>query len=578
MKNQGIMKKQLLAMIMATVLVLSAMGGVFSFAQEDQATIITVLHTNDIHGRVEAADADGMGYAKMATLIKEARATNPNTLLLDGGDTLHGLPIATMVEGESIIEIMNRLGFDAMAAGNHDFNYGQERLVELAGMAEFPILAANVYKEDGSRLLQSHIIKEMNGIKVAIFGLATPETLFKSHPKGVVGLSFKDPVESAKEMVALLKEEADVIIAIGHLGIDQESVDTSIKVAENVEGIHLFVDGHSHTVLETGMVVGDTLIVSAGEYSKYLGVVDLKVKDGVVVEKTARLISKEEVAEVEADGETGDLITTIKGAQDAILNQVIGKTEVPLEGERQVVRKGESNLGNLLTDAFLEVTGADIAMTNGGGIRASMAQGDLTRGDIVKAFPFGNIIETVRIKGSAVKAMLELGTDAYPELKGGFPHVAGMTYTIDLNKPVGDRIVDILVGGQPLDMEKEYILATNDFLAAGGDGYTMLAEAPSVRTYMAMDEALLEYIKSRGVISPAVEGRIKVIEVVEAEKPSDEAATDQGKVIIYTVVRGDWLSKIAARYGTTWQILQQVNKIPNADLIFPGQQIIIPVE
>lgn len=576
--------------------------GAFAYGEASGATTITILHTNDIHGRVLEGDFDGMGYGKITTLVKEAREANPNTLLLDAGDTFHGLPIATSVEGESIATIMNAIGYDAMAAGNHDFNYGQERLVELNEMTEFPIMAANVKKANGTNLLESYVIKEVAGVKVGIFGLATPETLFKSHPKGVEGLKFDDPVETALKMVAALEDKVDIIIALGHLGIDEESVDTSIKVIESVPGIDVFVDGHSHSVLTEGKLVGDTLLVSAGEYGKYLGVVELVVEDGSLVSKKANLISKEDAAEVEEDEAIMEIVKEINDMVEAVMNEVVGEAAVTLDGERAQVRAGETNLGNLITDVFIEATGADVALTNGGGIRASITAGEITRKDIITVFPFGNSLEVKKVTGKVIKEALESGTDAYPEAKGAFPHVAGMTYKIDLNKPVGNRIVDIMVNGSPLELEKEYTLATNDFIAAGGDGYTMIQATPTTRRLMAMDEALISYIQERGVIAPAVEGRITAIELNEeaveevveeeinvvepiveepaveepaVEEPHVEEVKEEAAAIIYVVQPGDWLSTIAMRYNTTWEHLQEINGIKNPNLIFPGQKIIV---
>ncbi|MCC5910267.1 MAG: 5'-nucleotidase C-terminal domain-containing protein [Clostridiaceae bacterium] len=573
-------------------MMISSMAGVFVYGEAADITTITILHTNDIHGRVDEGTFDGMGFGKIATLVNQHREQYPNVLLLDGGDTVHGLPIATMVEGQSIIEIMNAIGYDAMVAGNHDFNYGQERLVELNEIADFPILAANVIKEDGELLLPSHMIQEVDGIKIGIFGLATPETIFKSHPKGVVGLTFEDTVEAAKRMVAELENQVDIIIAVGHLGIDEETFDTSKRVVENVKGIDLFVDGHSHTVLENGLLVEDTLIVSAGEYGQYLGVVQLTIENGILVDLEASLISKEEVEELEEDEGVMAVINGIKEQQSQILSDVVGTTTVPLVGEREVVRVEESNLGNLITDVFLEATGADVALTNGGGIRTSIEAGEITRGNIIAVFPFGNSIEVKKVTGAIIKEALEHGTDAYPEAKGGFPHVAGMTFTIDVNRPIGDRVVDIKVNGEALEIEKEYTLATNDFLAAGGDGYTMLIEPPTIRVLMAMDEALVDYIRAREVIEPKVEGRITATElVVEEEKeevveqpvikePIVEEPIEviEPKTTIYIVQPGDWLSRIAIRYGTTWEELQEMNDIKNANLIFPGQKLVVPVQ
>lgn len=584
--------KKIFVALLIVAMMISSMAGVFVYGEAADITTITILHTNDIHGRVDEGTFDGMGFGKIATLVNQHREQYPNVLLLDGGDTVHGLPIATMVEGQSIIEIMNAIGYDAMVAGNHDFNYGQERLVELNEIADFPILAANVIKEDGELLLPSHMIQEVDGIKIGIFGLATPETIFKSHPKGVVGLTFEDTVEAAKRMVAELENQVDIIIAVGHLGIDEETFDTSKRVVENVKGIDLFVDGHSHTVLENGLLVEDTLIVSAGEYGQYLGVVQLTIENGILVDLEASLISKEEVEELEEDEGVMAVINGIKEQQSQILSDVVGTTTVPLVGEREVVRVEESNLGNLITDVFLEATGADVALTNGGGIRTSIEAGEITRGNIIAVFPFGNSIEVKKVTGAIIKEALEHGTDAYPEAKGGFPHVAGMTFTIDVNRPIGDRVVDIKVNGEALEIEKEYTLATNDFLAAGGDGYTMLIEPPTIRVLMAMDEALVDYIRAREVIEPKVEGRITATElVVEEEKeevveqpvikePIVEEPIEviEPKTTIYIVQPGDWLSRIAIRYGTTWEELQEMNDIKNANLIFPGQKLVVPVQ
>ena len=239
-------------------------------------TKLTIVHTNDTHARVKWGE--GLGFAKISAIIKEVKRDNPNTLVLDAGDTFHRQTIATLNKGESIALLMNAIGYDAMVPGNHDFNYGYERLVELNKMTNFPILAANVRKEDGSSLLDAFIIKKIGGLKVGIFGLVTPETIYATNPKNVEGLTFINPVEAARLMVEALKNETDFIIALTHLGMNPSSVFTSIRVAQEVEGIDLIIDGHSHTVLEQGLKVGKTLIVSTGEYSKNLGIVNLYCK------------------------------------------------------------------------------------------------------------------------------------------------------------------------------------------------------------------------------------------------------------------------------------------------------------
>ncbi len=505
--------RKLLVWTVIVVLLLSmSLGGLVR--AEDTAVVtsapaaaktITIIHTNDTHSRV----TDGIGFGKIAAMVKEQKAKNPNTLVLDAGDTFHGQTIATLVKGESIVRIMNAIGYDAMTPGNHDFNYGYERLVELTKMAAFPVLSANVKQADNRPLLTPYIIKEVDGVKVGIFGLSTPETTFKTHPKNVEGLTFADPVTVAKDMVAELKDKVDVIVALAHIGLDATSDVTSEEIAIAVPEIDLIIDGHSHTVLTEGKTVGSTLIASTGEYNANVGVVELTFTDDKLTTKQAKLMSKDAMASA-PDEAVAAAIKTITDEQKPILEQVIGSTPVKLEGAREVVRKGESNLGNLITDAMVSITGADVALTNGGGIRASIELGEVTKGEVITVLPFGNYIVTKKIKGADIKAALELGTKGYPGLVGGFPHVSGMTYTIDMTRPAGDHIASVMVDGQPLVMDQEYILATNDFMADGGDNYTMFAPYAIANEFPALDEALITHLQAHATI-PVVEGRVMVL-------------------------------------------------------------------
>ncbi|MFS1514150.1 5'-nucleotidase C-terminal domain-containing protein [Chengkuizengella sp. SCS-71B] len=579
--------KRLFIIALSCFLVFTSFGSVF--AEGDNSTDtgveenqggdeqavkkITILHTNDTHARINEGKYDGMGLAKLSTLVKQQEADNANVLLLDAGDTFHGTTFATLEQGKSIAEVFNAVGYDGMAAGNHDFNYGYERLLELKEMVTFPVLSANVIVEEtGELLLPPYMIQEVDGVKLGIFGLSTPETHYKTHPKNVEGLKFTDPVVAAQTMVAELSQEVDVIIALTHLGTDASSTDTSIKVAEGAPGIDLIVDGHSHT--EDNIGESGTLIVSSGEYTKNLGVVELTFDENdELVSKEGSLITKEDAAEVEPDAEVQAVIDAITTSQETILAEVVGSTSVVLDGEREQVRAGETNLGNLITDAMLNETGADVALTNGGGIRASIDVGEITKGEVITVLPFGNYIVTKEVSGAVIKAALENGIDSYPDAKGAFPHVAGIEYKIDASKPAGERAVSIQINGEPLDLEKTYVLATNDFLAAGGDEYTMFADITIKNEYPALDEVLIQYIQEKGTVSPVVEGRVTVInEVTETEEVTEPTTG------IYIVVPGDYLSKIAVKYNTTWQELQKLNQLDNPNLIFPDQEIIVPAQ
>lgn len=528
---------------------------------------LVITHTNDTHARVKEGKYAGMGLAKVATKVKELRENNKNVLALDAGDTFHGQTIASLVKGESIAKIMNTIGYDAMAPGNHDFNYGQERLVELDGITEFPILAANVVKEDGSTLLTPYIVKELDGIKVGIFGLATPETAYKSHPKNTEGLTFKDSVEVAKEMVKELEGKTDIIVALTHLGV--EGNDTSVNVAENVEGIDLIVDGHSHTTLPNGKKVNDTLIVQTGEYDKNLGIVNIAMKAGEIAYIDAGLLTKKEAASLTEDEELVKVVEGIQKENEKITSVIVGKTDINLDGERGNVRTGETNMGNLITEAMVETTGADLAFTNGGGIRASIVPGEISKGDVITVLPFGNYVVMKEIKGSDVLAAIEHGIDSYPEAKGAFPHIAGMTFTFDPSKEAGNRVVEVKVAGKALEADKLYKVATNDFMAAGGDGYGMFKDSKLLGEFPQLDEVLVSYIQKYGTDNAKVDERVKV---VNAGENTNKEVTEN----VYVVRIGDTLGKIAAKYGVTYEEIAKANNIKNSALIFPGDKLVIP--
>lgn len=520
-------EKRLVVLLLAVTLVLSSFS--FAFAVEEESDIfeLTILHTNDIHGRIDA----GIGFPRLATIVNEFRAENDNVLLLDAGDTVHGRPLVNLSQGESVIELMNAIGYDYMTAGNHDFNYGYEQLIKLNELADFPIFAGNVIDEDTKEPIidKTYDIITFDDITIAIFGIATPETTFKSHPKNTEGLEFIDPVVYAGEMVGELEAYSpDFVIALTHLGMDDSTApsERSTTIAQEVSGIDLIVDGHSHHLLEEGYMVGDTLIVQAGEYLGSLGVVKLVV-DGDDVEWIAGIYDYDEDA-VDENEEILAMLDAIKAERDEIYNVVIGTNLTRLDGEREIVRTQESNLGNLITDAMLYSSGADVAFTNGGGIRASIEVGEITVGHVADVLPFGNLLYVVELSGADLVAALEHGTDEYPEPKGAFPHVAGMSYKIDPDAEAGQRVHSVMIGDEPIDPEKMYHVATNDFVAAGGDDYTMVGEAETVAMYNDLAEVVVEFIEELGEVDYGVEGRI----LVEAysDEPVDDDPVDEDPV------------------------------------------------
>lgn len=573
--------KRKMSLLLILVLIFSMMG--FGYAAEDDTVKITIFHTNDAHARVESS-ASVVGYAKIAKLVNQEKALNPNVLLLDAGDATHGQTIATLVKGESIVDIYNAVGYDAMTLGNHDFNYGKERVLELEEMANYPFLAANVFNEDGTPFVERYVIKEVSGVKVGVFGLATPETYYKSHPDNTKGLKIENPIETAKAMVAELEGKADLIVVLSHLGLEPASEFTDRMIAYQVPGVDLIIGGHSHTRFSTGIVNNGVTIVQTGGYNESLGRIDITWSNGEIAAIDPYLIPAASVAELAEDEAVKNLITELKGEQDVVTSVVVGSTPVELVGTRELVRTGETNLGNLITQAMLHVTGADVAITNGGGIRASIDVGDITVGEVSTVLPFGNYIVTKSITGADLLKAIEHGLTDYPNQMGAFPHLAGIRVQFDPSMEVGKRVVTAMVNGKAIDPAQSYLVATNDFMAAGGDDYQMFKAYPEAGLFMALDEALVKYIKEVGVGSAAVDGRIKVydgpaIEMPATPTPEEPAAPpvgEEGQAKAYTVVSGDTLSHIAAKHKTTWQKLAEYNKLSNPDLILPGQVILIP--
>ena len=266
--------KRFISVILSFVLVLGIMIVPSSvFAAETQK--LTIVHVNDVHGRLKFDEGQKeIGFGRLKTKVDELKEDNPNVLLLNAGDTFHGVVDVNLTEGKAMVDLMNEVGFDAMVPGNHDFNYGYKRLLELKDLAKFPIVGANILKDkDNKSDFEPYTIKEMeNGLKVGIFGLTTEETKFKSHPDNTEGINFGKPVEIAKDVVKKLQEEkVDVIVALVHLGNEGTTLTTSKEIAENVKGIDLIVDGHSHEI--ENEVIGDALLVQTGNYTNNIGVV-----------------------------------------------------------------------------------------------------------------------------------------------------------------------------------------------------------------------------------------------------------------------------------------------------------------
>ncbi|RFU68322.1 bifunctional metallophosphatase/5'-nucleotidase [Peribacillus saganii] len=509
-----------------------------SLAQKDEDFKLSIMHTNDTHSHTEK-------IAKRATAIKEVRSQKPDALLLDAGDVFSGTLYFNEFQGQQDLEFMNYLGYDAMTFGNHEFDLGSSSdghkgLADFVKKAEFPFVSANVdfskdslfnglYQgtissspKDGN--IYNGIVKEVDGEKIGIFGLTTEETPTISSTGKIEFSNYLEQAENAVD--AFEKQGINKIIALTHLGYDDSiAFDNDLELAKKVEGIDVIVGGHTHTVLKAPTVVEagneSTVIVQTGEYSNSLGTLDVEFdENGKVIGHAGELIDITKKAD---DPAVLEMLKPYSDKIAALQSQSIGvEAKAVLDGVRENVRAKETNLGNLITDGMLakaKTVNPDtvIAVTNGGGIRASIEAGDITLGEILTTMPFGNTLGIMNLKGSEVKAALEHSVSQAPAASGGFLQVSGLTFTYDSSKPAGQRVLEVKVKGAdgsfaPINDETSYFVATNTFTAKGGDGYEVFKKAyeegrvsePGYVDY----EMFRDYLKTQTTVDPKVEGRI----------------------------------------------------------------------
>lgn len=503
---------------------------------------IVILHTNDIHGRLEGDSRSVIGVAKLDTIVQAERAKDQTTLLLDAGDAFQGLPISNSTQGEEMAKIMNAIGYDAMAVGNHEFDFSLEQAKKYKELLTFPILSANTYL-DGVRLFQASTVVDkdttVEGDEVVVIGVTTPETYTKTHPKNIVNVEFRDPITEVKNIIAeveaQLRAENKTVnnyVVLAHLGIDSttpvqwqgSTLAESLSTFEALTGKNVVViDGHSHSVNSTKYGT-NTVYNQTGSYLANIGKVVLKAPAAV----EAGLIKFEDTKDVVPSETIKAMVDQAKATFDAENAKVIvqGNT-VELNGERSNVRVRETNLGNAVADALYQYgqTGfankTDLAVTNGGGLRATINKdADITQGDIIAVLPFGNIISQIEVKGSQIAEMFDTALKAGVQQKDGIPvldenglelleangaflQISGGRVFFDPTLEAGSRVMRIEIFNREtgeydkLDPTKTYYLATNDFLAAGGDGYTMLGgareEGPS------LDAVFAEFLQTADV-------------------------------------------------------------------------------
>ena len=586
------MRKKLFTLLLS----LAAMTMV-AYAQED----IVILHTNDIH-------CGYLSYDKVAALAQEA------DLLVDAGDAIQGDVIGTLSKGGYITDIMNYLGYDLAIPGNHEFDYGMEQFLYLAEeKANFPYVAANFTSlSTGESCLKAYETFEVNGKTVAFVGIVTPESFTKSTPayfqdqdgqfiysfcEGNDGQDLYDAVQAAIDSAKAAG--ADYVIGVAHLGVDPSSSPwTSYEVIANTHGFDAMIDGHSHSSItetvkdEDGC---DVLLQQTG--SKLASVGKLTIDENGHI--AAKLV---DISSVAPDPEATAYIASITEKFDQLQNTVVASSQVELtiydENGQRAIRSAETNLGNLVADAYRVMLDGDISFVNGGGIRDNIAPGDITYGDIIKVHPFGNEMCLAEVTGQQILDALEMGSSALPGENGSFQHVSGMSYTVNTAIPssvVEDdqgmfvkvdgpyRVTEVIIGTEPLDVNKTYTLASHNYLLKSqGGGFSMFKDVKLIKDCVMIDnQTLIDYIVEEldGVVGESYAkpaGRITIVNESTTLPPLPSPAENT-----YTVQAGDSLWSIARKAygtGTKWGILYEANQtaIKDPNIIYTGQVLTIP--
>ena len=530
--------KKALSLILTVCLLASLFVGFNSagaFAEGEDQDIL-ILFTSDVHCGID----QGWGYAGLYA-VKENLSKDYNVLLVDNGDAIQGEPIGTMTKGEAIIDIMNVMGYDVAIPGNHEFDYGMDRFLELAEKAEFPYISCNFNKE-GELVFEPWIMKEVGGVKIAFVGVTTPYTLRSSTPRYfmdnsgnyIYGFLQDETGEGVYNAVqesvdAARAEGADYVIVMGHIGNETECAPWMYSdVISHVSGIDAWLDGHSH---DTDQVImqdkdgKDVVRTACGTKLANIGALHI-TRDGAISSElyswnssvaAPKLLNIDNAAAEAVSAATDELNAKLaevvaNTTVDLIINDPVAKTD---DGKAvRIIRRAETNLGDLCADAYLDQSGeADIAFVNGGGIRVPINKGDITLNDILKVHPFGNSLTVIEVTGQQVLDALEWSVHALPGEFGGFDHVAGLTFeydaTIDspcvqdekgffdhVDETMERRVRNVLVAGEPIDPEAVYKLASHDYqLLNNGDGYTMYDGAKVLQESVKLDnQVLIDYI------------------------------------------------------------------------------------
>ena len=551
--------KGLLISLLTFLLILGSVSFIFAAEKE-----IVVLSINDFHGALAPAGKN-VGAVKLVDAIKTEKAKNPEgTIIVSAGDNYQGSAMSNLMYGEPVSAVFKEMGIELSAVGNHEFDWGVDRISKWAEDGGFDFVCTNIYDKRTNQPVdwaEPFAIIEKEGVKVGFIGLATPETAYKTLKANVVNYEFRDPVEVITEWVPKVKDAgADIVIALTHLGSFQDKEGNITGEAADlcaVDGVDAVISAHTHQRV-SGLVNGKPLVQAYKQGRSF-------AKLTFIFDENNKLVSAEPFLDnlyaradtLKDDANTLAIYRKYEEELNPVLGKVLGKTTVDLDHDRYA---GPSLLGEWVCEIMKDKAGVQIAMTNGGGLRTDVPAGEITAGKLYEVMPFDNTLYTMKLSGADIKANIEHGI-MNDDI--GWIQIAGVKVTYNPEAEAGNRITSmVLEDGTPVEMDKYYTVVTNDFMFTGGDNYNFENAKDGLNTFVPIRDALMEAVEKAGVISPKKQNWL-----------SEEKV---GK--LYVVEVGDSLWKIAQKFGTTVEKILACNEIANPRLIRPGQEILIPTE
>jgi len=551
--------KGLLISLLAFLLVLGSISFILAAEKE-----IVILSINDFHGALAPAGKN-VGAVKLVDALKAEKAKNPEgTIIVSAGDNYQGSAMSNLLYGEPVSAVFKEMGIELSAVGNHEFDWGIDRVTKWAEDGGFTFVCTNIYDKSTNQPVdwaEPFAIIEKEGVKVGFIGLATPSTAYKAKKVYVVNYEFRDPVETITEWVPKVKDAgADIVIALTHLGSFQDKEGNITGEATDlcaVDGVDAVISAHTHQRV-SGLVNGKPLVQAYKQGRSF-------AKLTFIFDENNKLISAEPFLDnlyaradtLKDDADTLAVYEKYEDELNPVLGKVLGKTTVELDHDRYA---GPSLLGEWTCEIMKDAAGVQIAMTNGGGLRVPIPAGEITAGILYEVMPFDNTLYTMKLSGADVKANIEHGI-MNDDI--GWIQISGVKATYNPKAEAGNRITSmVLEDGTPVEMDNYYTVVTNDFMFTGGDKYDFKNSKDGLDTFIPIRDALMEAVEKAGVISPKKQNWLSEDKV--------------GK--LYVVEAGDSLWKIAQKFGTTVEKILACNEIANPRLIRCGQEILIPTE